>query len=197
LFASGKPAGHSVLDAGVSLSSKFTGLTPSVGSVGGSTITLTMPGATSGTNIKIKDASDNEICESIRVETYGKVQCDTKPVEIAAAAIKVFQDEDEINCDANDANACQFEQKSEGMPDVSSVVKAGSTIVFTGTDFITTGFANASFAGVAADSVVVDSATQATATWTLGVPLNSNASKPILSFTNDAKTETFKAAMTP
>lgn len=72
------------------------------------------------------------------------------------------------------------------MPAVDSVAKTGSTIVFTGTDFITTGNASASFAGVAANSVVVDSATQATATWTLGVPLNSNASKPVLSFTNDA-----------
>jgi len=83
------------------------------------------------------------------------------------------------------------------MPAVASVSKTESTIVLTGTDFRTTGFANASFAGVSADSVTVASATQATATWTLGVPINTNASKPALSFTNDAKTQTFRAAVTP
>jgi len=51
--------------------------------------------------------------------------------------------------------------------------------VYTGTDFYTAGYtAAASLAGVVADTVTVDSATQATATWTLGVPAVNTATKP-------------------
>jgi len=47
-------------------------------------------------------------------------------------------------------------------------------MVITGTAFFTSGYtASVAFMGVNATSVVIDSATQVTATWTGGVPLNS------------------------
>jgi len=56
-------------------------------------------------------------------------------------------------------------------------------IVFTGTDFFTSGYAvNASYSGIPADTVVVDSATQVTATWTMGIPPLSSAVVPKLWF---------------
>lgn len=46
-----------------------------------------------------------------------------------------------------------------------------NVIVFTGTNFFTSGYtANVSYAGVVADTVTVDSATQVTATWSMGMP---------------------------
>jgi len=62
--------------------------------------------------------------------------------------------------------------------------------VFTGTDFdFSTDYsAIATFEGIQADSVVVDSATQATATYTLGVPFVIEDTKAILSFLKDDAT---------
>jgi hypothetical protein len=59
--------------------------------------------------------------------------------------------------------------------------------VFTGTDFDFSSEYSplASFAGIQADSVVVDSATQATATYTLGVPWVIEDSFATLSFLKD------------
>jgi hypothetical protein len=63
------------------------------------------------------------------------------------------------------------------------LTNTATQIVFTGTDFFTADFtAGASFGGVDADSVTVDSATQATATWNLGLPVVTAATVPVLSF---------------
>jgi hypothetical protein len=57
--------------------------------------------------------------------------------------------------------------------------------VFTGTDLTLTGFTtSATFFGIEATSVVIDSATQATATFSLGVPIAAEA--PVLVFTKDS-----------
>jgi hypothetical protein len=57
--------------------------------------------------------------------------------------------------------------------------------VFTGTNFDIADFtASATFAGISADSVVIDSATQATASFNLGVPIANES--PVLAFTKDS-----------
>lgn len=72
--------------------------------------------------------------------------------------------------------------------------KTDQTIVFTGTKFKTTGYtAKASFNGVDADSVAIDSETQATATWTQGVPVATAEAVPTLAFKKDDTTETYYA----
>lgn len=57
------------------------------------------------------------------------------------------------------------------------------SMVFTGTNFVTTSTfqARTTYCGIYADTVTVDSATQVTATWTLGIPPCGTAT-PILSF---------------
>jgi len=83
------------------------------------------------------------------------------------------------------------------MPLVASVAATASTIVFTGTDFKTTGYtARVSLNGIKADTVVTDSATQVTATWTLGVPVVVNATKPSLNFLLDGSRTAYWAKMT-
>lgn len=55
------------------------------------------------------------------------------------------------------------------MTDLANTVS--NTIVFSGTNFFTSGYTgHASYSGVEADVVTIDSATQATAVWTLGLP---------------------------
>jgi len=70
------------------------------------------------------------------------------------------------------------------MPKVDSIVKADTTIVFTGKNFYTTDHVGkAEFMGIAASTVVVDSATQVTATWTDGVPTTTSENEyPVLKF---------------
>ena len=75
--------------------------------------------------------------------------------------------------DCQDTSLCVYEQLSNSsMPAFTAIDNSVSnTIVFTGTNFFTTDFtANVSYGGADADTVVVDSATQVTATWTLGMP---------------------------
>jgi len=78
------------------------------------------------------------------------------------------------------------------------VAQAGDTLVFTGTGFFTSDYsAAAGFMAVAADSVTIDSDTQATATWTRGVPTtSSDSAAPGLWFVSDASTETHFAIST-
>lgn len=63
-------------------------------------------------------------------------------------------------------------------------------MVFTGTNFFTTSTyeAKTTFCGIYADTVTVDSETQATATWTLGIPPCGNAT-PSLTFNTRAETD--------
>ena len=90
------------------------------------------------------------------------------------------------------------------MPQTASVAKTETTIVFTGINFITSGYTGrAIFMGIAATSVTIDSATQATATWTDGVPTTSSEEAPELQFskvyqtiTITAKLESFTTACT-
>ena len=72
------------------------------------------------------------------------------------------------------------------------MAQSGDTLVFTGSNFFTSDYsAGASFMAVEADSVTIDSDTQATATWSLGVPTtSSDSAEPGLWFVKDGSTET-------
>jgi len=159
-------------------------ISPNVGSIGGTTIVATVPGVVKSlSNVAIKDASGAAICDAVRIVDYGLIECDTKKEAISSSVLKVSIGSDSFECVNSDAAACTFEQVETAMPSVASVAATASTIVFTGTDFKTTGYtAKASFNGIKANTVVTDSATQVTATWTLGVPVVVNATKPSLSF---------------
>jgi len=78
-----------------------------------------------------------------------------------AKAISVKFGEETYPCAANDATKCNYKQSSaDAFPQVDSLTKTDTTIVFTGVNFYTMGYtAEAKFRGISADSVTIDSAT--------------------------------------
>ena len=72
---------------------------------------------------------------------------------------------------------CTYSQLSDtaGQAAITSLTKGSdTTIVITGTDFVTADTATVSFQAIEANTVVVDSVTQVTATFTDGVPLTAS-----------------------
>lgn len=77
-FAVGTPENHTVVEASIEITPQLASISPNVGSVGGTIITATVPGATtSSTGIDIVDDSNNSICETVTVTSYGVVECKT------------------------------------------------------------------------------------------------------------------------
>lgn len=189
-FEQGKPEGHSFLDAGIAITPKFVSVSPNAGSVGGTTIVANVQGAIAGSTLDITDAAGQSICDKVTVPSYGKVVCKTKKQVIASGALKISSGSDTIECASGDNSVCIYEQ-TEGatFPKVTGAATTGSTIVFSGTSFYTSGYsAVAIFNGIKADTVVANSATSVTATWNLGVPIVANASVPHLFFVQDGAT---------
>jgi hypothetical protein len=61
-------------------------VSPNVGSIGGTVITATVPGATiTSTDIDIVDSDGNTVCQTVTVVDYGVVECLTITGEIAAS----------------------------------------------------------------------------------------------------------------
>jgi len=132
------------------------------------------------------------------------VKCLTTTADLGEnAAIRVKLGNQKYECAATDTTRCAYTQTAGGsFPAITSVAKgSGTTVVFTGTGFYTVGYtASASFMGVAATSVTADSATQATATWALGVPtttVTDETSATSLAFTLSSGAETTYYAILP
>ena len=186
-FEQGIPKNHSHIEATFLISPKLVSVTPVSGSVGGTLITLIVPGATISDTIDILDSTGVSICESTTVTAYGVVQCKTLAQEIASTELSITKDGEVSPCVSTDKSVCTYEQlASSAFPAVQSVSKTDSTIVFTGTNFDIADFTHSAFYfNVEATSVVVDSATQATATFDLGVPVANGEVFPFLVFSKD------------
>ena len=198
-FAEGKPEGHLILDAGVAITPRLVSITPNAGSVGGTTIIASVPGAGLSTQgLQIQNSAGSSICTALRVVAYGKVECDTKAEVLASGALKVVVGTESFACVDTAGTACNYEQSAAAVfPAVDSATLTATSIVFTGTNFLTTGHtAKSSLSGVSADTVVVDSTSQVTATWTLGTPFIPAALSPLLMFTHDASGVAYKATTT-
>jgi hypothetical protein len=185
LFASGKPAGHSVVDAGLSLTPKLVSISPSSGSVGGTLIRANIQGVGTGsTLIDLLDQSGASMCESVEITAYGSVNCQTRKQEISASGLQVQQGAASYASAVSTLSFSQLNSDSSSMASISALSKTGTTMIITGTNFPNPATATVSFEGVAADSVTIDSTTQVTATWTDGVPLTSSTagSQPVLRF---------------
>jgi len=111
------------------------------------------------------------------MSSYSQVKCRTYPGVYTAGSLigaKSYLTGETLDCiGGNSSAACLYKQvASSNFPEVSSISNAVSNkIVFTGTNFFTSGYTgNASYGGVIADSITIDSATQVTATWTYGLP---------------------------
>ena len=187
-FDVGIPHGHSIVEASYELTPKLVSISPNSGSVGGTVITAQVPGATVSSTVSIVDSTGASICQSVSVTSYGVVEGKALAQEITSTQLSIKQGTTVYPCVNSDNSNCQYEQlASSTFPAVTSVSKTDTTIVFAGTNFDIADFsASASFAGITADSVVVDSATQATATFTLGVPVVSTDQYPELVFNKSA-----------
>lgn len=196
-FPVGIPKGNDLIAAGFVLEPKLVKISPNIGSVGGVLIEATIPGVgLSTTGIDLVNPSGLSICQlnTFKVIAYSKVQCvtNTEDMGAEALAISVKSGETTFPCAATDKTKCNYKQSSaDSFPQVDSLTKTDTTIVFTGVNFYTLGYtAQAKFRGISADTVTLDSATQATATFNGGVPINSeteqsNANKPNLIFKMD------------
>jgi hypothetical protein len=197
LLPGGKPAGHEILDAGFTLSEKLVSLVPSSGSVGGTTIIATVPGAGVDSNELSLHIDGADICETKWVSAYGVLHCKTNKVEYIDTAVTLYvsDDQSENAC----ITSCTYEQlTATASPATASVASTETTIVLTGSNYPTSAHTvSASFVGITADSVVVDSANQATATWTNGVPLSTAAEAPELSFEDDSNGVIYQSVADP
>jgi len=178
-FPVGKPNGASIVAGKVELTPKLMEISPSSGSTGGSLITAKIAGVgAKTTGLELVDSAGASICEKVTIVKYGEVQCLTKAQEIpAASAIQVKHASKVHECANTDASKCKYEQlKTASFPEVLSLTKTSSVVVFTGKNFLTSNFnALTILAGIKADSVTIDSDTQVTATWNKGVPPISTA----------------------
>ena len=188
-FDLGIPANHAAISShGLTLEPKLVSLNIQEGSVGGSLITANVQGVgSSTTGLDLVDkATGSSICQSVVIPSYGVVECTTIASEIAdGTEISVSLSGSTYDCAGSDANLCKYKQLSTAAyPAVTATaidVTAG-TLVFTGTNFPTSSYdGKVVFCTIAADTVVIDSATQVTATWTLGIP-PCGTMMPVLSF---------------
>jgi hypothetical protein len=76
-FDVGLPDGHALVEASFALTPKLVSVSPNSGSVGGSLITASVPGATVSDTVSIVDSAGASICESVTVTSYGVVECKT------------------------------------------------------------------------------------------------------------------------
>lgn len=196
-FEVGLPGNHEVIRQSFTVSPKLVSVSPVSGSIGGTLITATVPGATVSDNVDILDSTGASICESTTVTAYGVVACKTLPQEIASTVLQVSHLGEISPCVNTDASLCTYEQLADSaFPAVESLTKTANTIVFTGSNLEMSDFAvSASFFGVNATSVEVVGS-EATATFDLGVPVVQGDVFPILVFAKDG-VEYYAPSLTP
>jgi hypothetical protein len=159
-FDAGIPKNHSLVEATKEIQPKLVSITPTSGSIGGSLITARIPGATVSNKVDIVDGNGDTICQSIKVVSYGVVECKTLAKEMAASELSIKQDMSTFACVNSDKALCTYQQTATTFPAVASTSKTDSTIVFTGTNLELAEFTvSAVFANVSADSVLINSAT--------------------------------------
>ena len=112
-----------------------------------------MNGTTSSGTLIDASTGDN-ICQTFKVRSYGVVECLTMPGVITNGTVigaKSYETWEEATCNNTDASLCQYEQLSDGsFPAVTNISNSdSSTIVFTGTNFFTSGYtAHTSYSGI-------------------------------------------------
>jgi|DEB0MinimDraft_12_1074336.scaffolds.fasta_scaffold01900_11 hypothetical protein len=149
----GKPNGHNFVEVPLSLTPKLMSVTPNQGSAGGSTIVATVPGVgVSSEGVDLVDSTGTSICSAVTVKAYGEVHCKTITGEIAGD-LSVKQGTVVDTCASTDTTLCNYEQSlTYVLPVIGSLTSTSTEIVFTGTNFFTSGYtASATFNGVSAD----------------------------------------------
>lgn len=107
------------------------------------------------------DQNGAEICETVEILEYSKVQCLTKlNQEIPETQMSIKVGGKSYPCAAIDSNKCLYKQleSAANMPKVTGLELSETTIVYQGTSFFTEGYqANAEFMDIKADTVTIDS----------------------------------------
>jgi hypothetical protein len=179
-FPIGLPEAHDLLRAAITLTPKFVSITPNVGTPGSTLIRANVQGVGTLTAKPdfINKKTGASICRSdtIKVLSYGLIECWTKREEWGATALDIqFKHNNaKFDCENTDKTKCQYTQDNTAKkyPKILTMKKKDNTLVFTGENFYTVGYKfTATYNKIAAASVVVNSATEAVATFTGGVPI--------------------------
>ena len=183
-----------IVTAGIALTPKMWSIDPKVGTIGGTLITVTVPGVGTETEgLSLVNPSGGSICEELTIISYGTVQCLTKKSDFGEEALAISAKLDNVlyECVNPEATECAYTQSStaESFPVISGATldSLANTITYTGTNLYSIGYtATARYIGIDADTVVVNEAmTEAVATWNRGVPITSlgdNTVRPDLLF---------------
>jgi hypothetical protein len=138
------------MDAGFTITPKLVSISPSTGTVGGTTLTLNVQGVgVSSTNIAIQDSTGASICDVVTITAYSAVSCVTKKQEINSSSYQVSDGTTSLACDStNSGTSCSYSQltATTGQPTITSLAKGSdTTIVITGTNFATADSATVTF----------------------------------------------------
>jgi hypothetical protein len=164
----GYPEGSEITHS-VDVAPALLQIEPTVGSSGGSIITVTGSGFGQETENLNLLADGIELCETVDIFAYGQFRCHTNQIEVVNGAQILIAIDGEANIESYVTSDVAYEQ-SESIT-VTGVSVNGVTVVFTGTGFDSSYTGKASLNGVDADSVTINSVTQAIASWaTTGVP---------------------------
>jgi hypothetical protein len=92
-FDVGRPSGSAVVEqATLTLTPTLVSISPNAGSIGGSYITLSAPGATVGsTGLSVVGPTKVSICSQVTVPQYGVIKCQTQPQVIPAGTVIALQ----------------------------------------------------------------------------------------------------------
>jgi hypothetical protein len=113
-------------------------ISPEVGSIGGSVITVTGSGfGMSVDGIGLYDGTQ-EICTSTEIVSYGVFTCTTDAIEIDNAAMQISISGSYYDCAVN--SSCVFTQLTDSSPSFTDVTIDGSSMTVTGTNFPTSDY---------------------------------------------------------
>ena len=186
-FADGLPTGYQDVSS-ITVYPTLLSISPSVGSFGGTLITVTGVGFgvnTGDINI-LHEATNEEICEETNILGYGQFTCLTKSMEIAATDnLILVTSTGSYTCGNTLApEECGFEQAEATSPTISGAsITSSSTIEVTGSAFPTADYdVVVIFMGVESSSAVINDDTSLVATFDNGIPLTAQSAAPSVRF---------------
>jgi hypothetical protein len=187
-FSDGLANGYDDIDR-ITFQPRLYGVSPATGSAGGTLITVT------GSGFGVDDDPESwplqgregngweEICDEVKIVAFGKLTCLTKAIELRPRSLRL---KNKPRCEnAQNENACDFEQTFETSPIISSVSMQGTeSFIFTGERFPTQGYTAYGMFKKSQAAGIINSGQSATVVFPYGIPVAEVAEKPKLVFVN-------------
>jgi hypothetical protein len=109
-FPVGIPEGHAIVQEGFTLEPKLTSISPNEGSFRQTLITAIVHGVGTATqDVMLVDQNGADICETVEILEYSKIQCLTKlNQEIPETQISIKVGGNSYPCAAIDSNKCLY-----------------------------------------------------------------------------------------